>query len=534
MRVLGALLTVQARSAWNRVRRESGAAGPIVSLVVLAIVGLVLTLPALLMLRAGLALGQTLARGYEPLAMLQWNALQALFTLLFAALGGLRHSPGFARHDVLTLPIRPSTLLIAEMPAALFDAFPMLGVAGLVCSNLGLALRMPGSAPLILLLSLQGVAFMIGTLLLVSAAIRVIGKRRLWPFVILVVGTSSALVQLGPGWGGWGRTLRGSLPTWVDGLPGSWGYAGLIRLRDGEIAAAAFDVGIALLATGLLLLVAGAVYGHERGLDQRPSRSSRRRTASRFVFDGPADGVGRLFFRQLLDTRIGKVTLFLPLLLSGPLAIGVVMLRAGFHGGRVVPESLLMLHEQILGAPIYALFLIVIVLLDSQIWLNQFGWDRGGVRTLLLLPAPPRAVLLGKTFGLLRLVFLQSLAGLWPLLAIRLPGGLELVVGMTGAGVLLITGTAIGHWVSVRFPRAVDREGGANLPLYLSWIPLAVAVAVSTLLVLVFRAFSPAGPGGVALAFLVLLGLTVLVYLRLLPGLGRRMLAEGERLLNLG
>ena len=161
VRVVRALLVAQARGTWNRMWRESGLGAPLAMVVVLAFVALIVAGPCLITLRLGLDLAAELeASSGDGASLLRWSSFQALFTVLFAVLGGFRHRPAFTFQELGRFPVSPFQLLLAEIPVGLFEVFPLLGGAGIVFSNLGLAIRMPAASPLVAVLILQGIVAM--------------------------------------------------------------------------------------------------------------------------------------------------------------------------------------------------------------------------------------------------------------------------------------------------------------------------------------------------------------------------------------
>ena len=71
--VLRALLAAQARSAWNRIRHESGLGGPLAAVAVLGVVALIVAGPCFLTLRLGLELGEELKSSADAASQLRWR-----------------------------------------------------------------------------------------------------------------------------------------------------------------------------------------------------------------------------------------------------------------------------------------------------------------------------------------------------------------------------------------------------------------------------------------------------------------------------
>lgn len=60
--------------------------------------------------------------------LINWNGLQAVFTLGFGLCGSFRYRPAIDTIRLGHFPISPLQLLLAEIPAGMFEVFPLLGV----------------------------------------------------------------------------------------------------------------------------------------------------------------------------------------------------------------------------------------------------------------------------------------------------------------------------------------------------------------------------------------------------------------------
>lgn len=526
MKVALALLKAQARNAWNRMRRESGIAAPVASLGVLALVAMVLVLPGLMTLGLGLGLGEELRASPESGLLQRWNAFQALFTVVFAFFGGFRHRLAFDFREIGRFPVTPLQWLLAEIPASLFEVFPLLGTAGILCSNLGLAIRLPSASPLVAVLALQGIVAMVALLFVAGTVRRWLLKRRAWAFVL---GLGVAIAALGLGKEGLRTLFRSSIPDAIPFLPGSQGYAGLLEVWHGHPAAGLARIAVGLAATVALLVL--AAWLHHRGAAVESASAGPRLGAARLLrFRRPAAGVGRLFQKQLLDSKSGRLLLFLPLMLSAPAAVVAWAIRYDAAREQYFADKTTQIISAFETAPVLEAFLVLIVIFDSKVWMNQFGWDGRGIRTLLHLPISPRDLLLGKMLGLTRFVGLQSLIGVPPLLFISIPSLGEALAGIGAAGTVLLAGAGMGQWLSIRFPRRVSRDGGASPPFYLSFVPTLLVLAVAAGLTTVHALAEKAGRWGPPAALLALSLAIATLYAVALPALSSRLRRERERL----
>lgn len=533
MSVVGALLRAQAQSVWNRTRAESGLGGPLATAAIVVTVAAVLAVPGYLLLRLGLRLGDTLAVAPEPVALDRWNAVLALFTVGFAALGSFRHRPAFTFAALGRFPVGPLQRLLAEIPAACFEAFSLLAGTGIVAANVGLAIRLPAASPCIALLTVQGLVVMVSLLLLAASVRRWLLKRpsRVLLALGVALGGVAVVAARGPR-----EVLREELPALLPWLPGSQGYRGLLAMLAGDAGAGLARIAASWAVTLALLAVAAWAFQREQAGEARSGRS-RLSGATAYSYPRPALALGRLFLGQLLDSRSGRALLLLPALFTVPLLILTWAVRYDAAHDQLLSERFLNEVGSFGELPLLALFLLLIVLLDANVWMNQFGWDRAGVRTLLLLPIAAREVVAGKLLGLTALVALQGVIGGLPLLWVLVPALPEAVAAVATAGSALLAAAAVGILVSARFPRPVAHDGGAAIPLALSWVPTVVMAAVSGGLMAVHQVVGQTvariGPWAPPAAMLALLALAGAAYALALPTFGEHLAEHRERLLTL-
>jgi hypothetical protein len=211
----------------------------------------------------------------------------------------------------------------------------------------------------------------------------------------------------------------------------------------------------------------------------------------------------------------------------------VVLLRAAQEAGERLPPELAAALARVTSAPVPAWSLVAVVVLGSELWMNQFGWDRGGARVLLQLPIADRDLLRGKLLGLARFQGMQALLALPPLLCLfPLTWQASLHAVAAGSVAFLVLATA-GQLFSLRFPRGIERQGAAHLPLHLSWVPSLLSASVVATLVGVSEVTRLVADWAPPLALVVLGLFAAAGYRRALPVLSRELEAQRERLLRI-
>lgn len=500
MRVIRALVTAQARSAWNRALAESGLAGPLATGLTIGLVALVLLVPAAMTFAAGRSLGRGLTGADPSEALLLLCSLQALVTVGFALLGGFRHRLAFTRRQLGAFPIGVASFVAAEIPAGAFEVFPLLGLTGIAASNLGLATALPASSPLILVLALQGALSLLLLQHLAGSVKRLLLKR---PGAGL-----AAAAALGVGLAGWlgaaggdaGRVLRAAVVGAIPMLPGSFGYAGLVDLAAGRLGA-----GLGrwmLMATGVCLLAMVTVWTHGREWRTEVGGWSRRRAEPALLsFRRPATGIARLHQRQVLSTRQGWVLLLIPSLMSLCLVMVVTATRSLVGRGEELPAGILSAASRLEQLPLVEVALLLALWTTAELWTNHFGWDGRGLQSLLTLPVSVRDLLLGKMLGVLGLLAAAGMLSVLPVAWTSRPSLFEVAAGLAAAAAGAIVLTTGGLVLAIRFPRAQSRTVSRATPIWLGWIPGVAMVLVVTLVVIVHRLCAPFGPWAAPIAF---------------------------------
>ena len=517
MSAVAALVEAQALSTWNRVRREAGRGGQLAGVALAVLCAAVLGLPAVLLARLGWSVGGELRAGDGSLVP-AWQAVQAGLAVGLGVLGGWRFRPAFGAAALARFPVRRRDLLVAELPASVLEVFPLLTTTGIAASHLGLAAAWPAMAPLVVALALLALLQHLAVLALAAAAWRWLGRH---PLLLGVLLALAALGLADLGWEAGRQALRTGLPRLAAGLPGSRGAEALREVAAGRPAAAATSLAVALLATVAMLAVAARL--HVRAM--RPEGAARGRPGH----ERPPS-LGQLFQRQVLATTSGRLILVMPLLMTAPFALLIGVVQGAAARGELMPEPLVRIADRLAAVP-WPWVCFALVAVDAELWLNQFGWDRGAAPTLLRLPVAPERLLAGKLAGIARFSGLQLLLGAAPLLLVRPPAPADGLAGLGVAAFVVVTAGGLGQLVSVRFPRRVEPQGGSSLPLRLAWLPLALLLPMIGWLAAARATAEALGGAAAAAAAPVVAALVAFAAWRqALPWLGRQLHEHRERL----
>lgn len=449
----------------------------------------------------------------------------------------------------LHFPIRPGRLYLVQTLSALLSPSAFFFYPALVGAGLGLARSLrPGAWPTLLLMTCFALMCLAVGRALLNLFLNVMAHRRSAEllFSALLAGLALAAV-LPPVDASWLTArfaelaeaapedleeIRRAAHAMTDTPPG-WIAHGL------RAAARGYDATVLRTALGLLL-VAGLAWGvglwallrfyrgarlwrrdrkAPRATDRARARArARARGAWRLPgLSGPVAALCERELRTLGRSPKGRLLFAMPFFLVILLRlVGAAPLLEYWLGGDWTAQLLAALAVYVLGS------------LAGQFFANQFGYDGQAVRLLYLLPPAPRDWLLGRNLAHGVYALVQYLA-LTLLCFALLPGaaarGLSLPLLFFPVGLLVLLG--VGNLLSVRHPRRFvftltrrDRPAAASFGV--------LAAVLGLLLALVALALWGATALGVprALGLLILGGLAVLSYLRLLPlaarELGRR------------
>jgi predicted permease len=132
------------------------------------------------------------------------------------------------------------------------------------------------------------------------------------------------------------------------------------------------------------------------------------------------------------------------------------------------------------GRDLMAAFgLLYVFMILSSLYCNLFGYEHGGMRTLVLAPADRRAILAGKNL-------------VYTAIALLLAGGLfvvnqivfgDLTWGMVFFALLCFpiyasTFALAGNWISMRFPRRIPFGKRMNVAGVAGWLVLPIFIAM--------------------------------------------------------
>lgn len=521
MSVAGALVQAHARSTWNQIVRAASVGGRVATIVSILAVGLVLLLPGFLAFRAGYIFGADLD---DPVVMRMWTGITATFTILFGMLGSLRLKPVFSYARFGRFPVSALQLLAAEVPASLIEVFPLLGGCATVLLHAGLLARRPALAPAVILLAVDALATLVATMFLL-AALRVYLMRRKWVLASAAAGVAAAAYVSGETPRHFFKVV---VPARLAALPLSAGYRGLADLTASRWRSGVTGIAIASVATALLFGVAAVLHRRRLLAEAATDRSSR--GPSTFRYTSTPAALGGFFLRQLLSSRAVRSQMYIPFFFAAPLAmLGWIHRSAPDQ----LPPDLGRMLQRASTLPWLAVLPVMAIGANPPIWLNQFGLDRRGMRTLMLLPIEGRDFLLGKLRGLALFTSIQCAIAAPLLLLIRTPSFRDVFLAVAAGGVTLVLSTAIGHGVSLRFPRPIDGQAGLQVPLYLSWIAPLTLIGSSAAVAGACAIGDLAAPNGGIVAALVLLMIVVAAYTRALPQLAILFDQSRERLVSM-
>jgi ABC-2 type transport system permease protein len=279
--------------------------------------------------------------------------------------------------------------------------------------------------------------------------------------------------------------------------------------------------------------------GHATGRrsKQRPKAEKTLTTRKNFLerqLPGTPDEAAALalaFFRSLTrapEVKMALATNFIMLLLFGTM----------FFAKRVsnLTDNFKLF---VAGGPIMFTFLGM-----SHLMFNQFGFDRGGFRQLVLLPVPRRHILLGKNLAFLPIaIILGSIL----LLIIKIALGISFTIILSACLQLLATFLLLsiaGNLISILVPyhiapgsmKKTKTSAMTGFLIFISrlliptamgpmFIPPAIGLLMSRL------GWLPAGPVNLVLS-IVILALLIFFYKLSLPGLGKLLLQREKQILQ--
>lgn len=526
-----ALVLAHYRSTWNRATHDSVRGARVMSAIVAGIAVAFLLPISLMMLHLSRRTGMSLAEGGDFEVLNFWTSMQAILSFVFAILGSFRLKPAFPMTRFGRFPLSALDLLLAEFPASVVEVFPILGILGLLFTNAGLAIAMPRMAPVIVLIAVDSVVTFVATMFIASALVSWIGGSRI--ATAFAVGVLAAAVYF-TGLESVRIVINVWFPAIVHALPLTSAHEGMIAWYRGQVATGVERVGWATFATAVLFIIAGAVH-HRRVVTESGARGWRLSRASAIHFESAASGIGKLFFRQVVTSSVGRSVLGISFFITAPLCLVVALGRQAGAEGKVLPEEMVRTLDHVGTMPWVAIVpLFIIVGFSAQIWVNQFGFDAGSIRGFLALPITPGDFLLGKAYGLSKYLGVQLALALIPLVALPRPHLRHVIAGAAVAVAGAVVAIALGQVLSLRFPRAFSASGiGTNLPMYLSWIPMVTAVGLGVVLLGLYAIGEAIVRNAGIVLLIVVAGGLCFAYRAAIPRLGEWMNVNRERLLTM-
>jgi hypothetical protein len=506
-RPLFALLAAHLQATRNRALRELGRSGVWVLGIFIVLIGTTLLAPLwAAMLGLGWAFGSGLP-GASTEALL--GAL--LFGMSYlggATSGSISGAKQLTCESYRTYPVKLRSIFLAELVASAADLMPIvLGVATLaLCA--GLAIANWRLLPLLPLVVIEGVASALVVQLLVGAlAERLIRRLRLaLNVLVIVLAIGIVFATMIPIASQSSDPMVSALASasrareWLERgafvLPTTWTARSLGALAAGRVGAALAYHAIPIAALAVLARLAAHLIEREVSGDAPGDQPSERL----WSFRTAAQGVARLQFATILDSRVGRFGLVFPLmvvvLVRGPLT--TLVGRAPW----AVP-----------GAFIY------VALLGSQFQLNQFGLDAHGTKALLLLPIDEADIWRGKARGLLLYQTLQATSLAIFLVLVQRPSIVEIASGVLVFFAMVSVQNAVGRPTSVLMPRMMPRKRIQSnaTPLGAVLIALGMSLGFGGILGVAFAVLAKSAPAWRPVVAAALLGASLFAQRALLP-----------------
>lgn len=473
-----ALLAAHLQTAWNRSAREMGRQGVWAMALLVGVAGLLGAGPLFLgMGGLGWLLGGRLDR---PLAV----PLLGLVLTLIGVGGGLFGGvAGGARQlsweSYRGFPLQLRTLYLAELTAGIADPLPLILGVGLLGFLGGVAgaqvvAGSPGTLLLLPLLLVETLVTLLALQLLVGGLAAALVKRLRLALTLLAilawVGSTLATGQL---------PRRRALPAapaaqkaqvellaqrgsrFLSVLPGHAAAQSLARARAGQWGQALGLHAYPLLVLALIMVFGARLMAREAGAERSvpEARMPGRRGEGRlWSFRHPAEGIGRLHFRTLMASQMGRFAFLMPVMT-------LVLLKGPF------------VHLK--GYPLWAVpsAFAYLSLVGNNVMLNQFGFDRHGIKALLLLPVTAQDLLKGKLLGMAAHQGLQALLLMTLLAVFERVALTSLVAGTLMLGCVFLAQSSVGQWTSLWAPRpmAMDSLKNSNMPFAVGLLSLAAS-----------------------------------------------------------
>jgi len=467
--VFRALLSAHFQASWNSSAREMGKQGTLVLALLVGLLGLLGAGPLFLgMGGLGWLMGQGLGQPHIPVLLGGCLSLLSLGGGLFGGVAGGTRQLSWEAYRGYPLKLR--TLYFAELVAGVADPLPLILGVGLLGFCSGLALGSPSAIPLLPLLFLETLLTVLAFQLLVGGLAAALVKRLRLALTLLAilawVGSTLATGPLPPrARDAASQSLRATRRAQrgerlevlarrgaqiLAFLPGHASAQGLVKAREGRWGTALLLQTYPLGFLALLMVLGSRLLARE---SKGESTVQATRGPDRlWTFSGPAEGIGRLHFRTLMASQLGKFAFLMPVMT-------LVLLKGPF--------------AQLRGQSLWAVpaAFAYLSLVGNNFVLNQFGLDRHGIKALLLLPLSASDLLRGKLLGNALHQGLQALLLVLLLAAFDGAGPGPLLAGVLMLGCVFLAQGAVGQWTSAWAPRPMPLDSMKN-----SSMPLAVVL----------------------------------------------------------
>lgn len=516
---LRALAQAQGQALLNQLRREAGGVGVAGAVVVAVLVPLALAAPTAGSYVAGVRLGGLVAHPESrERALLTLSGLLLLIPMGLGFLAGVLGGEAANGLSMRGYPISRRTRLVAQLLSSSLELLPMLALTSLAGLGTGLSVARPSFAPIALLLCAQAAVW---TLIVqyVARGLREAGQTR--PVFALSALTGLGLLILSkqsrPLLFAGGRMLREGLSY----SPTMFGAQGLIDMASSDVAAALLRQLVPLAVTALAIEITArhAARHEESGAGRRPHSAAPERL---WTFATPSRGIARLFVSAVLHSRQGLTLFFMPPFLASMLVAVSSVIAEDLRGAPPPPFLANRLPESLGAASLFGILPFLLLHMNSELWLNQWGWDGRAVRTLFVAPIAMRDLLLGKLMGLGTIVAAQYLMTAPLLSLLRRPRAAELLWGLGAGAFALLVMAGLGHVLSAGLSRPVNQRGRAGEGFAAMIAALLVLAATLAPVIFTYAISRVRGEWGVALGLWALAATGLAGYWRALPFLGDR------------
>lgn len=451
---LVALVAAHAQSAWNRSTRQLSKAGRNIAVVLFGV--------SWLFGAGGFSIGM-LALGWAGGRELDGRGLQLAGATLFVLSWGLGFLFGLTAAGRLlevgqlrAYPVRPLTLLLAELAARLAEPLNLGVAAGLFFFCAGLGLAQPDLVPRLALLYPLHLFILLGAQFILGELLGAVARRARIALVlvfILAMGFSPRFIA-------WVDAAQAPRLQRLENLVSLARVLPTTKLLGQPAGALDLLVLLLIAAAGPALIIAVGTWVMSREQTAHAGVATERERGL-WSFDAPHVGIARLQLATLFRTPVGRFSLVAPLF-AMVLVPWVTQLMFG-------------LQRASLAVFIYA------ALGTVQFHFNMFGFDGPSVAELFRLPLTARTLMLGKHLAVLSLALLEGAVLAVFLRLVREEALDECIAGLCAFLAINLFMAAVGRFVSVLWPRTLPRSGmrGSAPPLPVVLVNLFGTMAIA-------------------------------------------------------